>query len=482
MIQVRFCRALILFVASQIIIACQPPDFSEIKPDFSKITMPGFTQIKAVPDSILKIGKKFSRDKGDYTEEAAKTAPIPLQEVLDGSLADKNQGVDFIASLKYALETDPIIIGKRRELDARLAAIGVARARKDFQVGTTVYGGIEDLSDSTRGLALALDASRMVFDGGKMDLQITSSILAAEAAEMDLIATINMRADELAQKWLELEKYKSLQGQIDRRLSVLDPLIDQLEKVAQAGIGDVSRVTAAQRTVSAIRVEETSVAQGLAQAQLEFSNAFGMDGKEVAFDYDFISNLMPSEIDDKLVQQSPLLKSQYLSYQLGLVQVAALRAKDGFDIGFEARVMRPFAGSEYDSDESIGLVGRKTIFNGGMLESEIKQAEAVTEASLAEIQVTYRRGTQSINASMQNIESLEKSLLISKENVKLTSDEIAYLRQQLIIGGSTLDSVLTAEANLYEAESKEIFILTEKYKSKVRVLSSLGLFSSAIGF
>ena len=31
-------------------------------------------------------------------------------------------------------------------------------------------------------------------------------------------------------------------------------------------------------------------------------------------------------------------------------------------------------------------------------------------------------------------------------------------------------------------ESKEIFILTEKYKSKVRVLSSLGLFSSAIGF
>ena len=51
-------------------------------------------------------------------------------------------------------------------------------------------------------------------------------------------------------------------------------LIDQLEKVAEAGIGDVSKVTAAQRTVSTIRVEKTSVAEGLAQAQLDFSNAF----------------------------------------------------------------------------------------------------------------------------------------------------------------------------------------------------------------
>ena len=115
---------------------------------------------------------------------------------------------------------------------------------------------------------------------------------------MDLAVTIDQRADELFQKWLELEKYKSLQAQIDKRLLVLDPLIDQLEKVAEAGIGDVSRVTAAQRTVSTIRVEKTSVAEGLAQAQLDFSNAFGSLNDGIAFDYDFIANLVPPEIDD----------------------------------------------------------------------------------------------------------------------------------------------------------------------------------------
>ena len=198
---------------------------------------------------------------------------------------------------------------------------------------------------------------------------------------MDLAATIDQRANELFQKWLELEKYKSLQKQIDKRLSVLDPLIDQLEKVAKAGIGDVSKVTAAQRTVSAIRVEEkTGVAEGLAQAELEFLNAFGSQNNGISFDYDFITNLVPSEIDEISYRSSPLLKSQYASYQSSLANVKALKAKDGFDVGFEARAMRPFAGSEYDSDESIGLVGRKTLFNGGMLESEIKEAEAIVRS------------------------------------------------------------------------------------------------------
>ena len=273
-----------------------------------------------------------------------------------------------------------------------------------------------------------------------------------------------------------------MQAQIDKRLSVLNPLIEQLEEVAEAGIGDVSKVTAAQRTVSAIRVEKTSVAEGLAQAQLNFLNSFGLLKKEIAFDYSFVSNLVPSKIDDGLVQNSPLIKSQYASYQASLAEVKALKAKDGFDIGFEARAMRPYAGSGHDSDESIGLVGRKTLFNGGMLLSEIEEAEAVSEERLAQIKATYRSGARSVKAAIQNIESMEKAILIARENAKLTSDEIVHLRQQLIIGGSTLDSVLSAEARLYEAESKEIKFVTEKIKSQVAIISSLGLLSGALGF
>ena len=185
-------------------------------------------------------------------------------------MATRNQRYEFLESIKYALDTDPEIVSKRRELNAKLASVGITEAKKGFQVRTTVYGGIEDITDNTKGLALGVNASRLVFDGGEVDSQIASSLFEVESSKMALAATYDRRAAELFQKWLELEKYQSLQAQIDARLSVLGPLIDQLEKVAQAGIGDVSKVTAAQRTVAAIKVEQTSVAEGLAQAQLTF--------------------------------------------------------------------------------------------------------------------------------------------------------------------------------------------------------------------
>jgi outer membrane protein TolC len=471
---INFFRSLILCVSPLLLTACQPQDFGRLKPDFS--------QIKKVPASIRNIGKILDGSENEDAVGVVRGSPLPMKDILGDSLASKNLGTDFLTSIKYALDTDPEIVSKRRQIEAKLAFVGASEARKDFQVGTTLYGGIEDVTDNTKGLALAISASRSVFDGGKLDSQIASSLFEVEASRMALAATIDVRASDLFQKWLELEKYKSLQAQIDKRLSVLDPLIDQLEKVSQAGIGDVGKVTAAQRTVSAIRVEKTSVAEGLAQAQLDFLNAFGALNNGVTFDYGFVTNLVPSEIDDNVVQSSPMLKSQYASYQSSLERVKALRAKEGFDVGFEARAMRPYAGSGYDSDESIGLVGRKTIFNGGMLRSEIKEAEAVAEAKLAQIKATYRRGVQSVEAAAQNIESMEKAILIARENAKLTSDEIVHLRQQLVIGGSTLDSVLSAEARLYEAESKEIKFLTEKYKSQVLIVSSLGLLSGALGF
>ena len=468
MSKINFLRVSLIFLLLSLLAACQPLDFANIKPNFSKI--------KEVPSALLNV------EKSRETASSNSDNPLPLKFILEDSLAEKNQGSDFATSLKYALDTDPNIMSLRLDLEASSAAVRATQAQKDFQVGTTLYGGIEDVTDNTKGLAVALNASRLVYDGGKLDSRINSSIFELESAKMELRATLDQRANELCQKWLELEKYKSLQAQIDRRLAVLDPLIDQLEKVAKAGVGDVSKVTAAQRTVSAIRVQKTSIAEGLAQAQLEFLNLFGVLESGVAFDYEFITNLVPAEISDSLVQRSPLLMSQYASYQASIENIRSLKAKAGFDVGFEVSAMRPFAGSEYDSDESIGLVGRKTLYNGGMLDAEIKEAEALAEARLAKIRATYRTGARSVQAAIQNIESMDKAILIARENAKLTSDEIVHLRQQLIIGGSTLERVLSAEARLYEAESKEIQFRTEKYKSKVVIISSLGLLSNSIGF
>jgi outer membrane protein TolC len=62
----------------------------------------------------------------------------------------------------------------------------------------------------------------------------------------------------------------------------------------------------------------------------------------------------------------------------------------------------------------------------------------------------------------------------------VTKNEISYLRKQLVIGGSTLDSVLSAEAKLYEAESKEINFAADRQRAQVQIVGALGLLSKAL--
>ena len=119
------------------------------------------------------------------------------------------------------MSADPVILSKQRDIEAKLAVVSSNKAQKDFQVGTTIYGGIEDITENTKGVALSLNASRLVFDGGKTDAQIESALFSVEAAKMDLRATADQRALELCQIWLELERYKTLKAQIDERLNML---------------------------------------------------------------------------------------------------------------------------------------------------------------------------------------------------------------------------------------------------------------------
>ena len=73
---------------------------------------------------------------------------------------------------------------------------------------------------------------------------------------------------------------------------MLDPLIDQLERVADAGVGDVS-VAAAERTVSLIRVIEADIVERLELAKVNFINIFGALPDNPQFDFMFVSQAVP---------------------------------------------------------------------------------------------------------------------------------------------------------------------------------------------
>jgi outer membrane protein TolC len=406
---------------------------------------------------------------------------LPLKDFVAQTAPKINVAEGFAKAVAAAVKADPKVQVAKSEVLQQQARLGVTKSQLDFQFSGTVYGGIEDVTDETSGIAAVLSASKLVYDGG----QIANTILADEYAVQSALegyrANLDERALEVTTAWVELERYRSLNILISGRLAVLDPLIKQLERVADAGVGDATQVAAAQRTVAMIRVTQTDVQENLAQAELNFIRFFGKLPEKTVFDAASVSAAVPSKVTARMAMEAPGILASYAAYLSSLMGLEVVKARNSVTVGFETKVQRPFAQSGYDSDESIGFVVRKNIFDGDQLAFEILTAQAVVDRQEANVRDIYRGGKQMVDAAMQSISSMDKAIGMARLNAQALNNEIASLRKQLVIGQSTLDSVLSAEARLYDAESKEIHFIANKRTSQLNVLSAIGLLSSLIG-
>ena len=437
-------------------------------------------QIEKVSKNISQVVKTTL--SGDGSPAISKTETvISLPDILSSSDASVDVTKGFEKAIKSAVSSDPAVLAAKKVYEQRLAAVGITKSQMDFQVSGTAYGGVEDLTDETVGLAVVLNANKLLFDGGQLRSQITANELAAKAALNNYHVTADEKSLEAAMAWVELERYQGLSDLIDSRLVVLDPLITQLEQVAKAGIGDVSQVAAAQRTVSLIRVTQTDVEERLEQAKVNFLAIFGSLPAGTDYAQAKISNAVPANITDAVIEDSPALKAQYAAYQSAFSGLKSLEMRDSYTVFFESKLQRPIGGSTVDSDESFGLVASKTLFDGRKLASEVDQARANVETQLELLRSTYRQGRRLVSNAQQTISSMDKAVVLSKISADNTREEISYLRKQLVIGQSTLDSVLSAEARLYDAESKEINFLAERRRAELTILSALGVLAKLFG-
>jgi adhesin transport system outer membrane protein len=418
---------------------------------------------------------------------AADTAVVKLGNILfkkgSSSQAVPSINVDagFAKAMAAAVNSDPKVQMAKAEVLQRQAKLGVTKSQLDFQFSGTVYGGIEDITDNISGVAGILSASKVMYDGGQVSNAISADRYAVQSALESYRASVDGRALEVGKAWIELERYKALNSLISGRLAVLDPLIMQLERVAEAGVGDATQVVAAQRTVAMIRVTEMDIQERLAQAELNFTRIHGKLPNKTVFDAAAVAKVVPQEVTEEMAMLAPGILASYAGYMSASSQLEAAKVRESVTVGLEAKVQRPFGNSEYDSDESVGLVLRKIIYNGGKLKSEILAARAAVDSQEASLKVAYRRGREVIETAMQFVSSVDKAIEMAEINAKSLRDEIVLLRKQLVIGQSNLESVMSAEARLYEAESKEINFKADKRVSQITVLSAIGRLSSLIG-
>ena len=456
---VRIFRSFLLFVSTLTLSACEQP---------------GLTFLKDLRQASLLV---TSSNEGAEGERLVSD----LNQLVVGSPIKVDVDAGFAGVMTQALDQDPVVIAAKNQADVQRSRLLSTESRRDTQITATALGGVEDLTDETIGVAAILTANRMLYDGGRLDAQIDADKFNVKAANQAYLAQRGQRALRLANAWIELERYQALSDLISDRLTILDPLLVQLESVASAGVADVSQVAAAQRVVSSILMEEAEVTEKYTQSTITFISGFGRLPAKSSYDESWVSKAVPALNTKKLVENSPDLLAKYWAYRSAEAAVVAIEAKENFNIGFKIKLQRPFGGSEANSDESVGFVLTKDLYQGEQLKSQVRGAEETARVKSAEVVAGYRESELILMASNAAIESMNKAIKLARNNAESSREEIEYLRKQLIIGRSTLESVLSAEARLYGALSKEIVFIAERRKAVATVAALTGHFSKALG-
>ena len=399
---------------------------------------------------------------------------LELNSIVDTSAASAKLDGSFLEAVKSSVAGDPDVLSAKARYQSKLASIALLKSSKEFKFDGALLGGIEDVTDETVGAVAIINGNKVIHDGGKIESHISRDEFLASAALAEYKIIQNKKAYEALSAWVNLKRYSTLNEMVQSRLEILAPLIQQLEQVADAGLGDASQVAAAERTVNTIRVIEKEVTQQLAQAEVAFKNIYGAVASGIAFNGSMISTALPSSDEQIILTSAPTVVLNYARYGAAVSQYNSVLAKDSFDVGFEAKIQRPLGGSNFDSDESIGFVVRKTLHDGGSLKAEKLVYAAQVSAALDTLKSEIRSTDKKVKEAKEAIISIRDAIKIANTNAKNVKDEIGYLRQQLIIGQSSLDSVLSAEARLYEAEAKSINLASDQYLSELAILGVLG--------
>jgi outer membrane protein TolC len=442
--------------------ACEAPKIGSLTSEANKI--------------FSKLATKSNEPAPSHNADIKSMSSLALDKIIKTAPASTNSGGSFQEIVRLSVESNPEVLSAKARYKARLASIDLAKTSTEFKLSGILIGGVEDVTDETAGVAAILNGKKVIYDGGKIVSQISKEEFLASAALADFKIKQNEIMSEALSAWVNLKRYATLNEMIQSRLDVLAPLIMQLEEVAKAGVGDASQVAAAERTVNMIRVTERDIVKQLAQASVRFKNIFGISEPGVPFLGSVIStSSIPSSGIDNLVSASPLVTLHYARYGAAVANLNSVIAKDSFDVGLEAKIQRPFGGSGYDSDESIGFVVRKTFRDGGSLEAERRVSEARVDVEIDMLRSSFRSANETIKESQEIISAISDSIQLANSNAKNAKEEINYLRQQLIIGQSTLDTVLLAEARLYEAEAKSINFASDQYMAEITILATLGI-------
>lgn len=131
-----------------------------------------------------------------------------------------------------------------------------------------------------------------------------------------------------------------------------------------------------------------------------------------------------------------------------------------------------------DANQQLGLTYGGTIYQGGQLQSVIRQAQARRDAARAALLVTSQGVSQTVGNAYAFLNVARASSESANQQIRAARTAFRGVREEATLGARTTLDVLNAEQELLDAQANLISAQADEVVATYRVLAAVGLLTA----
>lgn len=400
----------------------------------------------------------------------AEVSPISLDDSV--ALALKNN-----PSIQQAMSDQEKSVWSIREAQgSRLPTLSLSSSANRMFSDTGNSTGVPGNSFNT-----SLRMNWPLYTGGRTEGVIQQAQIGANSAELGVI-----KAKQQVRLDATLAYYNVLQAQNLQKVNrqSVDSLTEHLRQVqAQFNAG-----TVAKSDVLRSEVELANAQQNLTKAQnaydvavANFNNVVGMPLDSQSVLKDDFSYVQYDQTLDECIQEAKKHRPE-----IGQAQASIEMAQTGVKIADSGRLptfsisgSQGLSGSDFpgnNSNWSIGFTANWNIFDGGVTNAKVKEAESSVDKAVSSEKQVSDSVELEVRQCYLNMKEAEQRIKTTKVAADKAAEDLKIAQVQYYAGAGTNLNVMDAQLALTQAQTNAIQALYDYNTNKAKLEKAMGLY------
>ena len=413
--------------------------------------------------SFLASCGNLSQDFQDIFEKKNDLSEINLSPSLSVRTltADTRTWNDVVTNSAEILAAEIAISDAQREAE-------VIATAKELQVNSSLQVGSMSISDEKNGALGTLNVDQLISDFGQTDSKILQANASVELATLNYLYIIDNQLLEAALALNAWEAGYELMNLTYSKQVLAAPLVDNLRRLSSAGQIDAIQLATAEQSIAQLELTRIQTLEAINKAEISVKKFFNNTPDKLNIDLQDLTRFA-----GKLEKFKP---SRSLTYRLAeqrktLADLSLLvqKSSDKGSLFARTKIDVP-AANNMDSDASVGFVYSKNLRDGGRHEKITKQLETKirqAEADLLDVSVELKTRNSDLQTKKSHLKSASRIRLELIANVE---DQISQLEDQLSIGSTSFNELLSSHVELYQLQSDEIEASSELNKVNLELI------------